>query len=112
MLTLEKNAPKIFSQLKHKPTNFKISNFKTKKVLPPSTYLYDPGGGGEALKARLRFYALTHLSLERHYCALGTLQKNSLTPCDEKNNLIGGHDLAVRGVSKYKVQIIFVNMID
>ena len=35
-------------------------------------------------------------------------QKNSLTPCDEKKNLIGGHDLAVRGVSKYKFDMIFI----
>ena len=35
-------------------------------------------------------------------------QENSLTLCGEKNFLIGGHDLAERGVSKYKVDMIFV----
>ena len=34
--------------------------------------------------------------------------KNSLTPCGKKKFLIGGHDLAVRGVSKYKVDMIFI----
>ena len=38
--------------------------------------LYDPGGGGGALKAPpLRFFALTHLILELHYCALVTFPK-------------------------------------
>ena len=37
--------------------------------------LYDPGGG--ALNAPpLRFFALTHLILELHYCELGTFPKN------------------------------------
>ena len=36
----------------------------------------------------------------------GFFPQNSLTPCGEK--LIGGHDLAVRGVSKYKVDMIFI----
>ena len=31
-----------------------------------------------------------------------------ITPCGENFFLIGGHDLAVRGVSKYKVDMIFV----
>ena len=34
--------------------------------------------------------------------------KNSLPSCVEKKILIGGHDLAVRGVSKYKVDMIFI----
>ena len=33
------------------------------------------GGGGWALKAPLRLFALTHLILELHYCALGTFPK-------------------------------------
>ena len=37
----------------------------------------------------------------------GLFPKNSLTPYGEKIFLIGGHDLAVRGVSKYKVDMIF-----
>ena len=70
--------------------------------------LYDPGGGGFKSPPPLRFFALTHLILELHYCALVTFQKNSLTPCGENIFLIGVHDLAVRGVSKYKVDMIFV----
>ena len=38
----------------------------------------------------------------------GLFPKNSLTPCGKKKILIGGHDLAVRGVSKYKVDMIFI----
>ena len=38
----------------------------------------------------------------------GLFSKNSLTPCGENKILIGGHDLAVRGVSKYKVDMIFI----
>ena len=34
--------------------------------------------------------------------------KNSLTLCGQKKILIGGHDLAVRGVSKYRVDMIFI----
>ena len=37
----------------------------------------------------------------------GLFPKNSLTPCGKKN-LIEGYDLAVRGVSKYIVDMIFV----
>ena len=42
--------------------------------------------GGGALKAPpLRFFALTHLILELHYCALVTFpQKFPKTPCGEK----------------------------
>ena len=34
--------------------------------------------------------------------------KNSLTPFGEKFFLMGGHDLTVRGVLKYKVDMIFI----
>ena len=64
--------------------------------------------GGGFKSPPLRFFALTHLILELHYCALVTFPKNSLTPCGEKKFLMGDHDLAVRGVSKYKVDMIFV----
>ena len=50
------------------------------------------------------FFAFTHLILELHYCALGTFAFNTVW---QKKVLIGGHDLAVRGVSKYKVDMIF-----
>ena len=33
----------------------------------------------------------------------GLFPKNSLTSCDEKNFLIGGHDLAVRGSQNMKL---------
>ena len=36
--------------------------------------LYDPGGGGFK-SPPLRFFALTHLILELHYCALVTFPK-------------------------------------
>ena len=65
-------------------------------------------GGGGFKSPPLRFFALTHLILELHYCKLVTFPKNSLTPCGEKTFLMGGHDLAVRGVSKYKVNMIFI----
>ena len=35
--------------------------------------LYDPGGGFKS--PPLRFFALTHLILELHYCALVTFSK-------------------------------------
>ena len=37
--------------------------------------LYDPGGGGFKPPPPLRFFALTHLILELHYCALVTFPK-------------------------------------
>ena len=36
--------------------------------------LYDPGGGGFKSPS-LRVFALTHLSLELHYCTLGAFPK-------------------------------------
>ena len=36
--------------------------------------IYDPGGGGFK-SPPLRFFALTHLILELHYCALETFPK-------------------------------------
>ena len=39
---------------------------------------------------------------------LGLFPKNSLTPCGQKIVLIGGQDLAVKGVSKFKVEMIFI----
>ena len=48
------------------------------KKLSPSLHSLNPirSGGGGALKAPpLRFFALTHLILELHYCALVTFPK-------------------------------------
>ena len=66
---------------------------------------FNPIRSGGALKAPppLRFFALTHLILELHYCALVTFPKNSLTPCGKKKFLIWGHDLAVRGSQNIKL---------
>ena len=71
-----------------------------------SVYCFNPirsGGGGFKIP---RYFALTHLILE--LCVGDFSPKNSLTPRGEKIFLIGGHDLAVRGVSKYKVDMIFI----
>ena len=38
--------------------------------------LYVPGGGGFKSPPPLPFFALTHLILKLHYCALVTFQKN------------------------------------
>ena len=38
----------------------------------------------------------------------GLFPKNCLTPYGKKIFSIRGHDLAVRGVSKYKVDMIFI----
>ena len=35
-------------------------------------------------------------------------KQNSLTPCGENKFLIGGQDLAVREVLKFKVDMIFI----
>ena len=40
-----------------------------------SLTLYDSGGGGALKAPHLRFFALTHLILELHYCALVTFPK-------------------------------------
>ena len=37
--------------------------------------LYDPGEGGFKSPPPLRFFTLTHLILELHYCALVTFPK-------------------------------------
>ena len=70
--------------------------------------LYDPGGG--ALKAPPPPIFCSHaFNFGAALLCVGDFSpKNSLTPCGEKKILIGGHDLAVRGVSKYKVDMIFV----
>ena len=69
--------------------------------------LYDPGGGVKSHPPPPM--ALTHLIPELHYCALGPFpKKNSLTPCGQTIFLIGSHDLAVRGVLKFKVEMIFI----
>ena len=57
----------------------------------------------------LRIFAHTNLILELHYCALGTFPpKNSLAPCGDFFFFDWGHDLAVRVVSKFKVDMIFI----
>ena len=56
----------------------------------------------------LRCFALSHFILELHYCAWGLFPKNSLTLCLKIKLIIGGHDLAVKEVSKNKIDMIFV----
>ena len=75
--------------------------------LPFWLTLYYLGGGLKA-PPPLGSFVLTHLILELHYCALGTFPKNSLTPCGVKEFLIGGQHLAAMGVSKFKVDMIFI----
>ena len=68
--------------------------------------------GGEALKAAppppLIFCPHAFNFGATLLCVGDFSKKNSLTSCGEKTFLIGGHDLAVRGVSKYKVDMIFI----
>ena len=54
-------------------------------------------GRGGALKAPLRIFALKHLILELHYCALGTFPKKYF------NTVIGGQYLVVRGSQNLKL---------
>ena len=74
-----------------------------------SLTLYDPGGGG-ALKAPPPIFCSHTFNFGAALLCVGDFsQKNSLTPCGENFLFIGSHDLAVRGLSKYKVDMIFVN---
>ena len=54
--------------------NYHLDSFT---VVIISLTLYDPGGGGgvESPPPPFRFFALTHLILELHYCALVTFPK-------------------------------------
>ena len=71
--------------------------------------LYDPGGGGFKSPAPPPIFCSHAFNFGAALLCAGDFSpKNSLTPCGEKNFLIGGHDLAVRGVSKYRVDMIFI----
>ena len=71
--------------------------------------LYDPGGGGEGFKTPPVIFCPHAFNFEATLLCVGDFSpKNSLTPCGEKKILIGGHDLAVRGVSKCKGDMIFI----
>ena len=82
---IDQDALHIFAQVKVKLSDkirdLAVSQKVRFRLLYPSLWnneasltLYDPGGGG--LKAPpFRFFALTHLILELHYCALGTFPK-------------------------------------
>ena len=74
----------------------------TKLKREASLTLYDPGGGGgfksppppsDFLPSRIKFWSY-------NIVRWGLFPKNSLTSCGEKEFLIGGHDLAVKGVLK------------
>ena len=66
-------------------------------------------GGGGALKAPpLPIFCSHAFNFGTALLCVGDFSQK-VTPCDEKNFLIGDHDFAVRpGVSKYKVDMIFV----
>ena len=68
--------------------------------------LYDPRG--LLMPPSLRNFALTHLILELHYCALGTFPKKIVLHRVAKKSLIGAQGLAVMGVLKYKFDVIFI----
>ena len=70
--------------------------------------LYDPGGGGFKSPPPPIFCSHAFNFGAALLCVGDISQKNRLAPCGEKIFLIGGHDLAVRGVSKYKVDMNFV----
>ena len=71
--------------------------------------LYDPGGGGFKSPPPPPIFCSHAFNFGAALLCVGDIsQKNRLAPCGEKIFLIGGHDLAVRGVSKYKVDMIFV----
>ena len=70
--------------------------------------LYDPGGGGFKSPPPPIFCSHAFNFGAALLCVGDFSQKNSLTPCGPNKFLIGVHDLAVRGVSKYKVDMIFV----
>ena len=58
---------------------------------------YTIRGGGGAFKASLRHFALTHLILELHYCALVTFPQKIVLNRLAKKLLIRGQGLAVKG---------------
>ena len=72
--------------------------------------LDDPGGGGfKSPPPPLRFFYSHTFNFGAALLCVGDFSpKNSLTSCGKKKFLMGGHDLAVRGVSKYKVDMIFI----
>ena len=65
--------------------------------------LYDPGGGGGFKSPPPPIFC-------PHAFNFGAtlLCDGDFSPKSENFFLIGGHDLAVRGVSKYKVDMIFI----
>ena len=85
------------------------TEIKQKKMSCIKNYLtlYDSGGGALKAPPPLRFYALTPLILKLHYCALVTFLKKLFNTVWRKK-FDWGHDLAVRGVSKYQVDMIFI----
>ena len=71
--------------------------------------LYNLGWAFESPPPPLRFFCPHAFDIGATLLCVGNFfQKNCLTPYGEKHFLIGGHDLAVSGVSKYKVDIIFI----
>ena len=61
----------------------------------------------ELLKLTIQNFTLTHLIQELHYFALVTFPQEIVLHRVAKKNLIRGQGLAVGGVSKFKVDVIF-----
>ena len=54
-------------------------------------------------------FCLRAFNLELHYCAFGTFpKKNSLTECGEKKSFDWRSRYCCKGVSKFKVDMIFI----
>ena len=71
--------------------------------------LYDTGGGGGFKSPPPPIFCPHAFNFGATLLCVGEFSpKNSLTPGGKKKFLIGGHDLAVRGVSMYKVDMIFI----
>ena len=72
-------------------------------------YINPIRSGGGALKAPIPIFCPHAFNFRvTLLCFLGLFPKNSLTSCGIKKILIGGYNLAVRGVSKFKVDMIFI----
>ena len=73
------------------------------KPPPPGSYRVNPirSGGGGALKAPPPIFCSHAFNFGAALLCVGDFSQKIVF-------LMGGHDLAVRGVSKYKVDMIFI----
>ena len=65
-------------------------------------------GGGGGFKSASPIFCSHAFNFEATLLCVGDLSQKIVSHRMAKNFLIGGHDLAVRGVSKYKVDMIFI----